>query len=129
MTDQQQPSKTLHLLLWTSQILLALSMLSGAIMKFMPIETISAMMPWTGQVSPLLVRLLGVIDLIGGLGLILPSMLNYKPWLMVWASFGIIALMICATVFHVSRGETSVIGFNIFCVILAVFIAWGRSKR
>jgi hypothetical protein len=129
MANQQPTSKTLNVLLWTAQILLALSMLSGAVMKFMPIETISAMMPWTGQVSPMLVRLLGVIDLAGGLGLVLPGMLGYKPGLVLWASYGIITLMVCATVFHVSRGETPVIGFNIFCIILAAFIARGRSGR
>jgi uncharacterized membrane protein len=129
MTSQPQTSKTFNVLLWIAQALLSLSMLSGAVMKFMPIETISAMMPWTGQISPILVRLLGIIDLLGGLGLILPALLNYKPQLVVWASSGIIVLMICAIVFHVSRGEAPVIGFNIFCVLLGGFIAWGRWKN
>jgi hypothetical protein len=37
--------------------------------------------------------------------------------------------MLCAIVFHISRGEASVIGFNIFLAALAIFIAWGRKKN
>ncbi len=112
-----------------AQILTAVLLLMGAVMKFMPIEKISAMMPWTGQVPPILVRLLGLIDLLGALGLVLPDMLHVKPRLTVWAAIGTILLMLCAIFFHISRGESSVIGFNILVAALAIFIAWGRNKN
>ena len=98
-------------------------------MKFLPIEAISASMPWTGQLPALIVRLLGLIDLSGAVGLILPSLLRIKPQLTPWAALCIIALMVCATIFHVSRGEASVIGFNIFVAVVAAFIVWGRFKK
>jgi hypothetical protein len=127
MTEQAKLSKALNSTLWAAQILLALSLLMGTALKFMPIEKVSAMMPWTGQVSSIMVRLLGVIDLLGAVGLILPAALNIKPQLTKWAAIGSVALMVCAIIFHVSRGEASVIGFNIFCIVLAIFIAWGRK--
>jgi hypothetical protein len=37
--------------------------------------------------------------------------------------------MISAAVFHISRGEASLIGMNIFFLLLAAFVAWGRSKK
>ena len=129
MENQQKSSKTLHIALWIAQIVLAILLLSGFIMKFLPIEKISVMMPWTGQVPELVVRLLGVIDLLGAVGLILPALLRIKPQLTSWAALGIIALMLCAIIFHISRGEVSVIGINVFSIIIAVFIVWGRFRK
>lgn len=129
MSHQQHTSKALHITLWIAQILVALCLLMGAVMKFMPIETIAAMMPWTGELPELLVRLLGLTDLLGALGLIFPALLRIRPQLTAWAAVGVVALMLSAIVFHVSRGEASVIGFNIFLLLLAVFIAWGRFKK
>jgi uncharacterized membrane protein len=119
----------MHVTLWVAQILVALFLITGAVLKFQPIEKIAAMMPWAGQVPAVVVRLLGVIDLLGALGLILPSLLRIKPLLAVWAAIGVIALMACATIFHVYRGEASVVGVNIFCAFIATFIAWGRLKK
>ena len=82
-------------------------------MKFMPIEKMAPKMPWMGQVPVINVRLLGVLELGAVAGLTLPMLLNIEPQLTFWAAIGIIALMICAIVFHISRGEKSVIGFNI----------------
>ncbi|HKC68965.1 MAG TPA: DoxX family protein [Bacteroidia bacterium] len=127
MTEQAKTSKGMNAALWTAQILLAASLLTGTALKFMPIEKVSAMMPWTGQIPVIYVRLLGVIDLLGAAGLILPMWLNIKPQLTKWAATGCTALMVCAIIFHVLRGEASVIGFNIFCIVLAVFIALKRK--
>jgi hypothetical protein len=129
MTQQQKPSKTIHIALWIAQVVLAVFFIIGAIMKFQPIETIAAKMPWTGQAPVLVVRLLGVLDLVGATGLILPSLLRIKPRLTPWAAVGIMALMACAIIFHVSRGEASVIGVNIVIVVIAAFVAWGRLAR
>lgn len=126
MTDQQKSLKRMNIILWIAQVILAILFVMGAVMKFMPIEKISTMMPWTGQISPFIVRLLGIIDLLGATGLILPSLLRIKPHLTYWTAIGIILLMICAIIFHVSRGEGSVIGMNVFCIVLAGFVGWGR---
>ena len=119
----------MHVTLWAVQIVLAALLLAGAIMKFMPTEKISEMMPWTGQVPVWMVRLLGIIDLSGAAGLVLPGLLRIKPQLISWAASGIMALMLCAIIFHVSRGESAVIGFNVFCGALAGFVGWGRFKK
>ena len=86
-------------------------------------------MPWTGQVPKLVVRLLGMIDFLAAIGLILPALLRIKPQLTPWAAVGIIVLMFCAIIFHISRGEASVIGVNVFCGVLAGFIGWGRFMK
>ncbi len=129
MTSTNTPSKTLHYSLWTAQVLLSTSLLWAAGMKlFQPIEKLSAMWPWTGQVSPALVTLTGLVDLLAALGLVLPMLFSIRPKLTGITALGMILLMICATVFHVLRGEVSLIGANIVFAALAVFIAWGRFR-
>jgi hypothetical protein len=129
MENQQKSSKALDVCLWTAQIILAIFLLMGAVMKFMPIEEIARMMPWTGEIPAPLVRLLGLTDLLAAIGLVMPAMLHTKVYLTYWAAIGSVVLMLSAIIFHVSRGEASVIGFNVFLFIVALFIAWGRWRK
>lgn len=129
MTGPQKSARTIHITLWVAQIVLALFLLTGTVLKFQPIEKISPMMPWAGQVPAMVVRLLGIIDLLGAIGLIVPSLLRIKPSLTPWAAIATIALMVCAIIFHISRGEAAVIGANIIAAFMAGFIAWGRFKK
>jgi uncharacterized membrane protein len=120
----------MNIILWIEQVFVAFSFIWVAAIKlFQPIEKIAAMWPWTGEVPSMMVRLLGVIDLLGGLGLILPSLLRIQPRLTAVTAIAIIALMVCAGIFHIARGEAAVIGVNIFFAVIAAFIAWGRPKK
>ncbi|PIQ14343.1 MAG: hypothetical protein COW67_14355, partial [Flavobacteriales bacterium CG18_big_fil_WC_8_21_14_2_50_32_9] len=49
-------------------------------------------------------------------------LLCIRPKMTIYASYGTIALMIGASIFHISRGETAQISFNIFVALTAVFI-------
>lgn len=123
-------SKALSSALWISQALIALLFIMPGFMKmFQSIESLGAMLPWAGQVSPLVVRLLGFIDLLAGVGIIAPSIFKVRAKLTIYAAYGGILLMFSAIVFHLVRGEASVIGFNFVIVAVLAFIAWGRSKR
>ncbi len=124
-----QTSKTLNILLWIAQGLLALTFIWAAYMKlFAPVAEINKMWPWTINNAGL-VKFTGVVDLLAGVGLILPALLRIQPKLTVFAAYGTILLMVAASAFHIARGEASQIGFNIFVATLAVFIAWGRQKK
>jgi uncharacterized membrane protein YphA (DoxX/SURF4 family) len=113
--------------LWIAQAFLAASLIwAGVIKLFQPIEKLSAMFPWTGQVSVTLVKCTGLIDLLIAVGLIVPPLLRIQPLLTPVAAIGLFALMICAIIFHLSRGEASVIWVNIIFALLAAFVAWGR---
>ena len=121
--------KTMHILLWVLQVLLSATLIWAAFVKlFQPIEQLKVMWPWTGEVSPTVVKLMGIIDLLGALGLLLPSLFRFKPVLTPVAAIGIVLLMVSASVFHISRGETSQIGFNIVFGLLAAVVAYGRFK-
>lgn len=120
----------MHISLWVVQVLLAaMFILSGFMKVFMPIEKLSTMLPWATSVPAVLVKFIGVSELLGGLGLLLPSMLRIKPSLTVWAGWGLATIMLLAIPFHISRGEVSLIGMNAVFMLMALFVAWGRWKK
>jgi uncharacterized membrane protein len=118
-------SKILNIFMWIVQFMLAFNFLwTGFIKMFQP-EKLP--FTWTKD-NPNLVFLTSIVDLLGGLGIILPTMFNIKSRMTVFAAYGIIVLMIAAGIFHILRGEINDIGFNIFVILITAFIAWGRSK-
>ena len=123
---EQKKSKTMNIILWLVQGLLAVTFIwAGAMKLSQPTE-----LPWLWvKENPRLVTISAILDLLAGFGLILPALLRIKPILTIYAAYGTTALMIGASIFHISRGESSQIGFNIFMLILAFFVAWGRQKK
>ena len=93
---------------------------------FTPQPQLADLWPWMAEVSPAFLYTTAIIDLLGGLGLVLPGLLNIKPALTFWAALGVVVLMVSAIVFHVSRGEAEDIGFNIVFGVFASFVCWGR---
>lgn len=122
----QEQSKAVNILLWITQIFLAIIFIwAGAMKLFQPEE-----LPWLWvKENPGLVKVSGIFDLLAGFGLTLPSLLRIQPKLTVYAAYGAITLMIAASVFHIMRGEGSQIGFNIVILIAALFIVWGRRRN
>ncbi len=115
--------------LWIAQLLLSVSLLWSTWTKwFTPADQLAAMWPWTAD-NPMLTKVTGVFDLLAALGLVLPTLLRIQPKLTVYAAYGVIALMVAAIVFHVSRGEVSNIAPNFVFMAIAGFIAWGRNKK
>ena len=100
--------QVLSVLLWVSQAVVCGSLCIGGLMKLaMPVAKISQIFPWTGQVSKSFLRFIGVVDLAGGLGILLPKLTNIFPWLTVLAAIGCIVLQSLAIGFHVRRDEAS----------------------
>ena len=126
----QNSSKVLNIALWAAQIFLTLVFfITGAAKLFLPMENLNELIPWTKDFNSMPVRLIGLSEIIGSLGLILPSLLRIKPQLTSLAAIGVAVVMLLATIFNISIGETSVIGLNILLFLLATFVAWGRFKK
>ena len=123
-------NKKLSIVLWVAQILLAAMFLMAGVMKLTsPIETLAESLPWVTIVPVVLIRFIGLSEFLGGLGLLLPSILRIKPQLTVWAGRGLAVVMVLAVIFHGLRGEFSAIGMNVVLMAVALFIVWGRSKK
>ena len=121
--------RILDLSLWVIQFMAFGSFAVAAWMKITySIERLASIWPWAGVLSPLEVRGLGTIDLLGGLGLILPMVSGIWPKMTVAAALGCAALQICALAFHILRGEADVIPVNLVLLGMVLFTAWGRGR-
>jgi uncharacterized membrane protein YphA (DoxX/SURF4 family) len=128
--DQKLSNKKLNIFLWIAQIFLSMVfVLTGAMKITQPIANLASMMDWVNHVSPVLVRFVGIAELLGAIGLLLPSILHVKPNLTIWASVGLILVMIPATFYHISIGESNMIVIPLVLAAISAFIAWGRSKK
>jgi uncharacterized membrane protein YphA (DoxX/SURF4 family) len=116
----------MNIALWIVQILLAAMFLMAGVMKAFQYERAKAMLPWVKDVSPGLVTFIGVSELLGGLGLVLPWLTGILPRLTPLAALGLAIIMILAAVFHLRRGEMQGIVMNLVLLVLAVFVAYGR---
>jgi len=115
--------------LWVAQALIAaLFCFAGFTKLTTPIPELAAMMPWTGDVPAWFVRSIALVDLAGGIGVLLPALTGIQPRLTTLAALGCIVLQLLAAAFHVSRGEFSVLPVNALLLACAVFVFWGRSR-
>jgi uncharacterized membrane protein YphA (DoxX/SURF4 family) len=117
----------MSLLLWILQILLAIMFLAAGAMKaFQPYETMARRMPWVDDYSPGTVRAIGALEILGGLGLVLPAVFGILVVLTPLASIGLAVIMVLATIHHLRRRETGQMVFTIVLLLLLLFVAWGR---
>ncbi|MEH7253268.1 DoxX family protein [Neobacillus niacini] len=116
----------MNIALWIVQILLALMFLMAGSTKAFTYEKAKASMPWVQDTSKGLVIFIGVAELLGALGLILPLALRIAPILTPLAALGLGVVMILAAGFHAKRKENKAIGMNIILLALALFVAIGR---
>jgi uncharacterized membrane protein YphA (DoxX/SURF4 family) len=122
-------SKGLHIGLWIVQVLLALSFTGAGLMKLTtPIADLAQKMPMAAS-SPGLIRFIGLAEVLGAIGVVLPAATRIKPQLTPLAAVGLLTIMVLATAFHISRGEISAIPAPIVLGSLAAFVAWGRTRK
>ncbi len=122
-------NKGLRISLWIVQVLLGVAFLMAGLMKAtQPLEALAAQMPWVAG-SGALVRFIGISELLGGVGVILPALTRIQPRLTPLAAAALTVVMILAAGLHVVRGEFSAVPVNLVLGGLAAFVAWGRFKK
>jgi len=121
--------KGLNIGLWVVQVVLALMFgMAGVMKSTAPITELAEKMVWPGAIPEGLVRFIGVSELAGAIGLLLPSLTRIKPVLTPLAAAGLVVVMVLAALFHIPRGELGALPINIGLGAAAAFIAWGRWK-
>jgi uncharacterized membrane protein YphA (DoxX/SURF4 family) len=122
--------RALHITLWILQALLAAAFLATGLMKLaLPVAQLAGQMPWVNDVPAFLVRFIGLAEFAGALGLILPALTRIRPNLTPLAALGLIAVMVFASIFHLTRGEGMMVPANLLLAALAGVIAWGRTRK
>ncbi len=111
--------------LWIVQGLLALLFLfAGGTKLVLPLEVLTAQMPLPG----LFVRFIGVAEVLGGIGLILPGLLRIRPGLTPLAAAGLVIIMIGATVLTLADGGVAPALIPLVVGLLLAFVAYGRWR-
>jgi uncharacterized membrane protein len=87
-------------------------------------ERLMPMMGWVDTVPMPFVRVIGVLEVLGAAGLILPPLTGIAPWLAIAAAIGLALIQVGGIVLHLSRGEARVIGLNIAVLAAAAAAAW-----
>lgn len=117
----------MNVFLWILQgVLAALFAAAGVTKATQPREKLIAQLPWVNDVSTPVVRLIGVAELAGALGLILPGAFDIATVLTPLAATGLAVTMVLAMGLHARRKEPQAIAFNAILLIVAAVIVWGR---
>jgi uncharacterized membrane protein YphA (DoxX/SURF4 family) len=124
----KSPGKTLHLGLWVIQVLLAVVFGMAAVMKLgTPYAELAENQPWARHTPEMLVKFIGIIELAGAIGVILPAATRVAPFLTPLAAAGFVVIMVLAGGLHASLGEPPIA--NLVLGVFAAFVAWGRFKK
>lgn len=117
----------MNIALWIVQVLLAALFLFAGVMKFiMPIEEMTKQMPVA--MPGWFLRFIGVAELAGGLGLLLPGLLRIKTWLTPLAAWGLVIIMLGAVGLGLVAGDIMGALMPLVVGALLVFVAYGRSR-
>ena len=110
---------------WITASLLALAnLVAGGAKLTQPRAKLAASgMTWAEDFSDRTVKLIGLAEVLGAVGVILPALTGIAPILTPIAAIGLVVVQIGAVITHVRRGEKNVIGMNIALILLAVAVA------
>jgi uncharacterized membrane protein YphA (DoxX/SURF4 family) len=112
-----------NIALWIIQVLLALMFLFSGVMKFvMPIEVMTKQVPLPG----LFLHFIGVAEVLGGIGLVLPWLTRIKPFLTPLAAAGLTIIMIGATVITATYVSIPQAVLPFVVGVLTTLVAYGR---
>src|SRR5689334_1426070 len=113
--------------LWIVQGLLAAMYLMAGGVKTFRTARAKGEMPWAKERSDAFIRFVGISELLGGLGLILPLVTGILPWLTVAAAIGLSLIQLLAIFSeHLPKKEYNVIPVNVILLLLSIFIVLGR---
>ncbi|MFI5530753.1 DoxX family protein [Kitasatospora sp. NPDC051853] len=120
----------MNVALWIVAGFLAVAYLAGGGLKLVLSKArIAAFGPasqWVGDFSAGGVKAIGALEVLAGLGLVLPAAVGVAPVLAPLAALGLVLLMAGAAVVRFRRGEMKLVAVDLGYLLLAAFVAWGR---
>lgn len=112
--------------LWTLQVLLALAFSLAGSFKAFQYQRARDTLPWVASVPRPLVTLIGLAELLGGIGVLLPWATGVAAFLTPLAAVGLVLTMLLAAGFHLRRGELQAVPINVVLLGMATAVAYGR---
>ena len=112
--------------LWVAQVLLALGMASAGVIKLISgdaeLNTFYPLFP------ALFIRFIGVCEILGAIGVVVPAALRIRPELTPLAAAGLAIIMAGAVISTIAMGAANMIASPLILFLLAVFVAYGRWR-
>jgi len=121
----------MNILLWVIQILLALLFLfAGGTKLVLPLETLQqAGSPNQVQLPGLFIRFIGVCEVLGALGLVLPGLLRIRQGLTALAATGLAIIMVGAVIISIAADGIAAGIAPLVVGLLCAFVAYGRGVK
>ena len=117
----------MNIALWIAQVLLAAVYGMAGILKTFQTAKAKEQMPWAKTRSDAFVRFVGISELLGAFGLILPIVTGIFPWLTAVAAVGLSLIQLLAIFSeHLPKKEYNIIPVNAILLAVSVFIIVGR---
>jgi len=116
----------MNTLLWVLQGLLALVFLVTGMRKLLRTDAQTRALPWVRNTPVVVVRVIGVLELLGAIGVVLPALTVIWSWLTPVAAVGLVGLMLGAAWVNLRAKLYPPIAVNAVLLILAVVLAYGR---
>lgn len=116
----------MNIALWSLQIILAFIFLMAGSMKAFQYDKAKASMAWVCEVPKGFVLFIGMAEVLGAIGLVLPAATGVFPILTPIAGFALALVMVCAAIFHLTRKEYQGIGMNVILMLFSLFVGIGR---
>lgn len=117
------------LVLWFAAGALALVFAATGVMKLVESREmlVADGQRWAVSASPVLIKFLGVAEILGAFGLVLPGIIGVLPVVTAISATGLAVIMVGAVVIHVRRGEQRAAVFAVALLLVAALIAWDRA--
>lgn len=115
----------LDMLTWLTQWLLALLFgMAGVTKTALPKDQLAARMPWSSAFTTRTLRTIGALEILGALGLVVPTLAGTWLWITPLAAMGLLLVMLLAARLHLQRQEPRSAAVNLVIAAIASMIAW-----
>jgi len=110
---------------WIIAVLLGVIYAFGGVKKLVQSrDQLRPMMGWVDTMPMPRVRLIGLLEVLGAVGLILPPITGIAPALAIGAAIGLVLIQIGAFRLHLSRHELSDLPLNVILLAMAATAVW-----
>jgi uncharacterized membrane protein len=117
----------MNIAVWVVSGLLAAAYLFAGLNKAtQPKTKLVTTLPWAEDFTPNTLKLIGIVEVLGAIGLILPWLTGIAPVLTPLAATGLVIVQALAAVVHVRRKEAKALPINAVLGLLALFVALVR---
>jgi uncharacterized membrane protein YphA (DoxX/SURF4 family) len=117
----------MNTLVWIVQVVLALGFLMAGAMKLtQPRAKLAPQMGWVEDFTDTQLKGIGLVEVAGALGLVLPGATDIAPILTPLAAAGLVIVMVSAAATHFRRHEPKLVWINASLLVLASIVAWAR---